>query len=550
MTPLYAYSLVPVLSVALLLCFSTLLHARAARGLALYCLSIAVWSGTLLLTYFPALAWLGQRLAACGALVAATYVHAAYDFTRHELDAAPAAGLLGQPLGRTLVWAAYAFAFCILAIGVAWPGLLYDPVSLAAGPLFWEAMLLAIAGATVPLWQLGRAYWRAEAERRVQLRSLAASGLMCYAGAWSNALLLSHGLVLPWGLFLVLGSLLLLAHVVRGQQEPRERRLLERSLLYSAVAALLSSGFLFGVVFLLWGSAEPLAREYGLGAFFLLCMASLAFEPLRQQAQQYLGSRLVPHHAHAAELARELAHQERRADQAERLAELGVFVSAVAHEVRNPLGVLTAHLRLLERAGADPSTLEAMHEQIDRAVRFVEDLLRYGRPRPLELRLVDVRAIVELAVSTARDGLGPEAPQDVEWLRDAGAAAMVEADQAQLLQVLVVLLENAALALHEAPVRRIRVRTRVQDGWLYAAVEDSGPGIAEELLPRVFEPFVTGRKREGRRPGTGLGLAIARRIVERHGGTIGAGRSELGGARFDLRIPQYQKIYAAVGGTS
>jgi transcriptional regulator with PAS, ATPase and Fis domain len=82
MSRLYAYSLVPVLCVSLLLFFSTVFHARGARGLAVYCLSIAFWSGSLLLTYVPAAAFLGQRFASNGALVAAAFLHAAYDFTQ------------------------------------------------------------------------------------------------------------------------------------------------------------------------------------------------------------------------------------------------------------------------------------------------------------------------------------------------------------------------------------------------------------------------------------------------------------------------------------
>lgn len=78
-----------------------------------------------------------------------------------------------------------------------------------------------------------------------------------------------------------------------------------------------------------------------------------------------------------------------------------------------------------------------------------------------------------------------------------------------------------------------------------AVVEDNGPGIAPELLPRLFQPFVTGRKREGPRPGTGLGLAIARGIVERHGGRITAGRAESGGARFEVELPRAQTVMAA-----
>ncbi|RMG11034.1 MAG: sensor histidine kinase, partial [Deltaproteobacteria bacterium] len=352
-------------------------------------------------------------------------------------------------------------------------------------------------------------------------------------------------------LYLVLASLFILAYVVRDQQPAAERRLLDRSMLYSAIAALLSAGFLFGVLALMQHSGEPVTVEYGLSTFFLLAMAALAFEPLRQRLQERIGRTLIPSRAGAVDLARELVQQERRADHAERLAEIGALTSAVAHEVRNPLGVLQIHLSRLARQGADPETLAQMREQIRRAERFVEDLLRYGRPAALELREVRLDATIALAWSTARQGLGQAAPDPVDFECDAPEQPCIEADQAQLLQTFVVLFENALLALRECEVRRVRVHAGARGEHMEIRVEDSGPGIPEPIRGRIFEPFVTGRKREGPRPGTGLGLAIARRIVERHGGEIRASRSEtLGGARFDLVLPLRQQILAAAAGAA
>jgi signal transduction histidine kinase len=164
------------------------------------------------------------------------------------------------------------------------------------------------------------------------------------------------------------------------------------------------------------------------------------------------------------------------------------------------------------------------------------------------LRRVDVPATLALAGSTARQGLGALAPE-VEIELSGGESLELEADQAQLSQVFVILLENALLALRDVPAPRLRVRCergeRGERG-LRVVVEDSGPGIPSELLPRLFQPFVTGRKREGPRPGTGLGLAIARGIVERHGGNIRAGRSEvLGGASFEVELPYSQPVSIA-----
>ena len=76
------------------------------------------------------------------------------------------------------------------------------------------------------------------------------------------------------------------------------------------------------------------------------------------------------------------------------------------------------------------------------------------------------------------------------------------------------------------------------------AIEDSGSGISPELLPRLFSPFVTGRKREGPRPGTGLGLAIARGIIEAHGGSITIESTEGAGSVAKVRIPRLALVGA------
>jgi signal transduction histidine kinase len=528
MGPLFAYSLLPVLSVAILLCFTAVLRGRNTLGLALYCLSVALWAATLLCMYLPETASIGRRVAALGAFTAAGYLHAAYDVTEQR--------------SYRLVWLAYLIALGVTLVGVVWPGALYDPSTLARGTLFWPAMALAVGAAGFPMLKLVAAYPEASADRRPALRRLLIAGALAYTGSLGNALLLSSGIALPIGMYLVLGGLLVLANVIRERESLAERRLLERSLLYSALAAFLSAGFLFGVMSLM-SSNTPFLAQYKLGALFLMCMAALAFEPIRQQLQGWLGKGLLRGRADAGDLARALAAQEQRADQAGRLAELGQFASAVAHEVRNPLGVLSAHLKLLERKGADVETAAAMREQIERAGHFVDELLRYGRPRPLELRLVDLAATADLALSTARQGLGAAAPA-VEVDRAAAPETWIEADQAQVTQLLVILFENALLALKDNPQRRLRVTLSPGEAGACLSVEDSGPGIAPELLPRLFQPFVTGRQRDGGRPGTGLGLAIARGIVERHGGSIRAGQSDLGGARFDVQLPRYRVVLA------
>jgi signal transduction histidine kinase len=539
-TPLYAYSLLPVLSVSLLLCFSLLVYAgRSMLGLMIYCGMVAVWTGALLLCVFPATADLGERLAPIGAFIVASFAHAAYDLTRQG--------------NYWPVWLAYVTAAIITIVGFLVPGLLYSPATFRAGPAFWPAMGLALVAGAVPLAQLWRARRRAGAVQRREFLILAVSGIIGTLGAWVNSVLLTHGVAVPYPMLMVLASVLLVTGLVGRLERASGRRLLERSLLYAALAALLSAGFLFGMMTVMSQNVEPLIRQYRLGALFLLFMAALAVEPLRQHAQRLLGKTLLGSHARSEDLARELVQQEARADQSARLAELGTFVSAVAHEVRNPLGVIAAHVKLLERGGADAEACEAIRAELRRASTFIEDLLRYGRPRPLELRMIDLAATLRLSQSTARSGAGVDTDA-ITWRGFEGLEqTLIEADQAQIAQVFVVIFDNAILALQSSERKVCMVSLEKRGDGVRVSVEDSGPGLPNEIRERLFQPFVTGRKRDGARSGsggggrggTGLGLAIAKSIVERHHGQIAFHTSALGGAACSVALPRVQAIITA-----
>ena len=528
MGALYPYSLIPVLSVSTLLFFTAVRRWPRARGLTLYCLAIALWSGDLMMIWIPGWATVGERAAAIGAFVAATYLHAAYDATRQK--------------SYRLVILAYVMATALTLAGVLQPGVLYGPRAMTRGPLFWPGMLLAVTAASIPLVALARSYRTATPTKKATLQRLFLAGLLGYGGGLGNAILLSGGSPSPLPMLGVLGSLFLTANVIRSLESPSERRVLERSLLYAAIAAFLSAGFLFGVMQLVASAPPAGIGQYRLGAFFLLCMAALAFEPLRQHLQEALTRSFTPDRAPATALSRALTEQEARADHAERLAVLGALTSAVAHEVRNPLGVMTALVHQLERDGANTSTVDALREQIGRASHFVTDLLAYGRPQPLELRTIDVFAVAQLAASSARQGLGhPSEHVKVEIYRE--GAVTVEGDQHQLLQALVALIDNALLAVVGRDAGRIDVHI-IGAETVDIIIEDDGPGFPDELLESAFDPFITGRPRNGPRPGTGLGLTIVKGIVDRHRGSVRAGRSPTGGAQVVVSLPHRQPALA------
>jgi signal transduction histidine kinase len=206
---------------------------------------------------------------------------------------------------------------------------------------------------------------------------------------------------------------------------------------------------------------------------------------------------------HVEELT-DVLEAEARAQQAESLARIGALAANVAHEIRNPLAAISLTLQVIARsfdeADRRRGIMDKVESQVHRLDRLVTDLLDYARPPEPELCPVDlVRAAEEsVALSGTRATLLDRDP------------STVMADQHLLQAALVNLLQNARDAAGEHGVVEIRVGPGPQ-----VAVVDDGPGIAPEIRPRLFSPFVTSKAR-----GTGLGLAISRKLVESQHGTL------------------------------
>jgi two-component system, OmpR family, sensor kinase len=219
---------------------------------------------------------------------------------------------------------------------------------------------------------------------------------------------------------------------------------------------------------------------------------------------------------------REIAERAARGEAVTRMA------AAVAHEIRNPLGIIRGAVELVrERAGQglkprDQERLQDVLDEVERLRALTEDFLDLSADRPLQAELVDLGVLAEEAARGSR-ALHPDL--DV-WV--SLGPATVRADPARLRQVLANLLANAA----QAGARRAELRGGVQGEAVHLIVADDGPGVAAGLRARLFEPFATSRP-----GGTGLGLAVSRRIVERHGGALRLA-SESPGAVFELVLPR------------
>ncbi len=225
-----------------------------------------------------------------------------------------------------------------------------------------------------------------------------------------------------------------------------------------------------------------------------------------------------------------------RIGKAERLAMIGRLAAGVAHEINNPLGgiMLFSNL-LLRKAAADGpgrENLERIAAEAKRCQKIVQGLLDFSRQREPKLEALDIVEVLEKTLQLVEH---QAMFHDIQVVRDyEEPRARTSVDASQMQQVFINLFINAVEAMQGKGTLTVRVHAADKGESLQVEVTDTGCGISEEHLDRLFEPFFTTRE-VGH--GTGLGLSISRGIVENHGGTIWA-TSTLGkGASFFIRFP-------------
>jgi len=240
---------------------------------------------------------------------------------------------------------------------------------------------------------------------------------------------------------------------------------------------------------------------------------------------------------------RELKRAHEHALHTEKMASIGKMAAVLAHEINNPLSGILTYAKLLhkwidhedgslQRRQDICDSLDLIASESRRCGDLVKNLLTFSRATPMNLQATDLNRVIEQSLRLVQHQLDLTAVQ-VQTDLDP-ELPLVPCDGAQIEQVLLALIMNAIDAMPQGGNLWLTTKAQREKNRVEIVVRDDGSGIPPEILPRIFEPFLT-TKETGR--GVGLGLAISHSILERHNGSIEA-QSELGrGTTFTVSLP-------------
>ena len=257
---------------------------------------------------------------------------------------------------------------------------------------------------------------------------------------------------------------------------------------------------------------------------------ALAFQPLKIWIQRWVDWLIfrVPQE----ELVKRMERLEQEVLQTEKLKAVSTLAAGMAHEIKNPLTALKTFTEYFPENRNDPAFLDKLHEvlsvEVQRIHGIVQDVLNFAKPKLPQLKPIDLAPLID---STVQLLSGELLKRRVQWTVDCQHnGATFKADPDQLRQVLINLIQNAADAMPGGG--NLTISTQANDGYLELIISDTGQGIPKELLPRIFDPFVTTKEH-----GNGLGLAMVHSIIQAHRGTIRAASTPGRGTTFTVRLP-------------
>jgi signal transduction histidine kinase len=237
---------------------------------------------------------------------------------------------------------------------------------------------------------------------------------------------------------------------------------------------------------------------------------------------------------------RELEESYRQLARQERMAEIGRFSTVVAHEMKNPLGIIRGAINIMAKNDTADDTRHTMvkyiNEEVTRLNQLAEEFLIFARPAVPNMGPINLIEAIDKLIALTEARLDDGKGVGIRLEKPEMANLTICGDKNQIFQALLNLVENGVQSSPEGGVVTIGVES--QEEGVRIVIADNGPGIREDDRERIFEPFFTRKEK-----GTGLGLAIVKRIVDMHGGTINICPSKSGGACFIIWLPKEQALY-------
>ena len=309
------------------------------------------------------------------------------------------------------------------------------------------------------------------------------------------------------------------------------------TLLWTALASLTYFGYLLQAYFIYNYDITPesgtniLAIHILFFFFAAVLVNQFAMENRRQAAiQKELSDELE-------ETNRQLRRAEAEARRSERLAALGQLSAGLAHEIRNPLGVIKGSAEMLAQKLQQAQPLAAelagyISSEVNRLNALVARFLDFARPLRLELQPQQITEIVDRAAEFVRAQM-PDAQVSVERQYAPGLPPVL-VDERFCESIFSNLITNAYQAMNGQGTLRLSTAHQLSNGasGVVVSVEDSGPGVSAEMREQIFNPFITSKK-----DGVGLGLSIVAKIVDEHRGWIRLDADSSKGARFRVFLP-------------
>ena len=234
-----------------------------------------------------------------------------------------------------------------------------------------------------------------------------------------------------------------------------------------------------------------------------------------------------------------------------RLVALGEMASGIAHELNTPLAVILGYAEQIERIGeSEPLSrqvlmyLDKIKSTTFRADRVIQNMRRLARDGSEDV--VETISIVDLLKLATEVSVGRFRAAGIDLLVNDPGNFMVECRSSQVGQVLINLLSNAFDSVQKSEIKRVEVNVTSQEKFFEISVADSGPGVPERLVNKIFQPFFTTK---GAGQGTGIGLSISAQFIAGHGGDLYLKRVGAG-ATFVVRLPYRQPAVEQKAGGS